>query len=283
MRSQPDLTWISLGAGVQSTTLYRMAAVGEIGPRPDVAFFADTQQEPPWVYDNLEQLEREHGDVIPIVRDTAGDLREAIELGISAEGGRFASVPFWTRGADGREAPGRRQCTREYKIRVVVKMARTRLGLRPRQVALGKFRGVEWVGISLDEATRAKDSRYGWISTRWPLLERRMRRRDCERWLRARGFSVPKKSACLFCPWRSAAEYARWREEEPELFEAACAVDVRIRASGRGMRGVKTSQYVTRLLIPLRDLPPYEELRATREDDAQIDLFENECEGHCGV
>lgn len=149
--------------------------------------------------------------------------------------------------------------------------------------ALGKFRGVEWVGISLDEATRAKDSRYGWISTRWPLLERRMRRRDCERWLRARGFSVPKKSACLFCPWRSAAEYARWREEEPELFEAACAVDVRIRASGRGMRGVKTSQYVTRLLIPLRDLPPYEELRATREDDAQIDLFENECEGHCGV
>lgn len=33
---------LSLGAGVQSTTMALMAAHGEIGPMPDCAIFADT-------------------------------------------------------------------------------------------------------------------------------------------------------------------------------------------------------------------------------------------------
>jgi hypothetical protein len=37
---------ISLGAGVQSTTMALMAAHGEINPLPDCAIFADTQWEP---------------------------------------------------------------------------------------------------------------------------------------------------------------------------------------------------------------------------------------------
>lgn len=37
---------LSLGAGVQSTTMALMAAHGEIGPMPDCAIFADTGWEP---------------------------------------------------------------------------------------------------------------------------------------------------------------------------------------------------------------------------------------------
>lgn len=36
---------LSLGAGVQSTTLALLAAHGEIGPMPDCAIFADTRWE----------------------------------------------------------------------------------------------------------------------------------------------------------------------------------------------------------------------------------------------
>lgn len=43
---------LSLGAGVQSTTLALMAAHGEIEP-PDCAIFADTQWEPAEVYAHL--------------------------------------------------------------------------------------------------------------------------------------------------------------------------------------------------------------------------------------
>ncbi len=44
---------LSLGAGVQSTTLALMAAHGEIGPMPDCAIFADTGWEPLWHIDRL--------------------------------------------------------------------------------------------------------------------------------------------------------------------------------------------------------------------------------------
>ena len=47
---------ISLGAGVQSTTLYLMASQGLITPTPVAAIFADTGWEPPAVYAHLSRL-----------------------------------------------------------------------------------------------------------------------------------------------------------------------------------------------------------------------------------
>src|SRR5262245_52918254 len=110
---EPDLRVISLGAGVQSSTVYRMSALGEIR-RADVAIFADTQQEPPWVYEQLDRLEHDHGDVIPIIRATAGDLGDAVREAMADVGGRFASIPFWVKDEDGRAVPGNRHCTRDY-------------------------------------------------------------------------------------------------------------------------------------------------------------------------
>ena len=96
------------------------------------------------------------------------------------EAPRFASVPFWVMGEDDREAPGRRQCTREYKIDVVKRDVREVLGLKKGQRAQGKYVVEGWVGISLDEASRAKPSRYPWIVNRWPLLyDIPMRRNQC--------------------------------------------------------------------------------------------------------
>src|SRR5690606_33579649 len=60
----PDLRVISLGAGVQSTTLILMAARGEFDVMPDCAIFADTQWEPKAVYEHLDWLEREVGHII---------------------------------------------------------------------------------------------------------------------------------------------------------------------------------------------------------------------------
>ena len=53
--SPPSTKWnfLSLGAGVQSSTLALMAAQGEVKPMPDAAIFADTQAEPTKVYDYL--------------------------------------------------------------------------------------------------------------------------------------------------------------------------------------------------------------------------------------
>ena len=66
---------LSLGAGVQSSTLALMAARGEIA-MPDCAVFADTQAEPPSVYRWLDWLEKQ----LPyrVYRVTAGDLAETV-------------------------------------------------------------------------------------------------------------------------------------------------------------------------------------------------------------
>ena len=57
---------LSLGAGVQSTTLALMAAHGEIGPMPDCAIFADTGWEPKAVYEHLAWLRSPN--VLPLVK-----------------------------------------------------------------------------------------------------------------------------------------------------------------------------------------------------------------------
>ncbi len=275
-----DLRIISLGAGVQSSALYRMAVMGEIGPRPDYAIFADTQNEPYWVYENLADLEK-WGD-IPILKPSIGSLGEAVKAGANSTGGRFASVPFWVEGEDGRASLGRRQCTREYKIDVVAQQIRSLLGLKKGERAAGKYRVEQWMGISVDEVQRASPSRIKWITSRWPLLfDKPMRRYEIKAWMAANGFPIPGKSACTFCPYRKAVEYAKWREDEPEVFEEACQWDDLIRSKGT-MKGFRGQQYIWRELTPLRELPPLAELAG--KDEAQIDMFNDACDsGMCGV
>ena len=75
-----DLRTISLGAGVQSSAIYRMAVMGEIGPKPDYAIFADTQNEPPWVMETVQSLQK-WGD-IPIVIASNHQLSAVLKLGM---------------------------------------------------------------------------------------------------------------------------------------------------------------------------------------------------------
>src|SRR5262245_27099407 len=105
---------ISLGAGVQSTTMALMAAHGEITPMPDCAIFADTQWEPTAVYEHLERLER--ALPFPVYRVSAGNLREAAIAGRSERAGNYAAIPWFIRKADGSDGIGRRQCTAHYKL-----------------------------------------------------------------------------------------------------------------------------------------------------------------------
>lgn len=271
-----DLRVISLGAGVQSSCMYLRAVEGDFGPC-DLAIFADTQCEPAYVYDQLEYLRSVGSETIPIVTATAGSLMESVEKASRGSEGRFASVPFWVMGDDGREAPGRRQCTREYKIDVVKKAIRKHFGLAPGKHMAGVYNVEEWIGISVDEASRAKPSRYSWSTSRWPLLyDIPMRRQDCIDWMVNNGHPMPRKSACSFCPWRNLDEWRKMQSDDPLTFEEACRVDEMIRERGP-MKGMERLQYVHRSLRPLREVVD------DVEQFEQIDLFQNECEGMCGL
>lgn len=83
---------LSLGAGVQSTTLALLAAHREIEP-PDAAIFADTQWEPAHVYEHLSWLRSPNVLPFPVHIVTAGDIRDGIRGRRNTTGGRFAAIP----------------------------------------------------------------------------------------------------------------------------------------------------------------------------------------------
>ena len=267
---------LSLGAGVQSTTMALLAATGEIGPMPDAAIFADTQWEPSAVYRQLEWLRAPGRLPFPVVVVTAGNIRAGILARRNTTGGRYAAIPWYTQNADGSPGIGRRQCTSEYKLGPIAKAIRELLGVDGR--AYIRKGSVEvWIGISIDEASRMKPPRQKFMINRWPLVERYMSRAGCLEWLRARGFPDPPKSACIGCPFRRDEAWIDMKRERPDEWADAVAVDAALRAGdARGMRG---TEYMHDLRIPLADAIGLVE----RDRREQPNLFENECTGICGV
>lgn len=216
---EPKLRVLTLGAGVQSTTLALMAAHGEIGPMPDAAIFADTGDEPGAVYDHLRWLMSPNVLPFPIYVTTAGRLSEKL-----FEGDDEARVPFHV-GAGGLS---KRQCTRNFKLRPIRRKLRELLGVGPNgRISNG---AVEmWVGISLDEAIRMKPSGREFIVNRWPLIELRMRRSNCLVWLRQHGYPEPPKSACVYCPFHDDSQWRAIMSGDPTDRALAISVDRRLR------------------------------------------------------
>lgn len=243
-----------------------MAAHGEITPMPDCAIFADTQWEPKAVYEWLGFLVESLP--FPVYRVTAGNLRQDALDRSNTSGKPFAAIPWFMRMPNGDAALGRRQCTSEYKLAPIKrKVVELMNGKRPKG-------GCQmWIGISRDEASRMKPSRVQYIEHRWPLIELLMTRNDCLRWMEHHGYPAPPRSSCIGCPFHSDAE---WRaiKAAPQAWADAVEVDRAI----RNQPGFKGEQFAHRSLTPLDHVD-----FSTDEDRGQLNMFENECEGMCGV
>ena len=245
---------ISLGAGVQSTTLALLAHHKEIEP-PDYAVFADTGWEPKAVYKHLDWLESYLN--FPVCRVSAGSLKNSL---LNHNGKGFDAVPFYT----GNGGMGRRQCTNQYKLRPIQKLCKP-YSSKGNPVILQ-------LGISTDEWTRMKPSRVKYIKNTWPLIDLEMSRNDCLNWLKNKEYSIPSKSACLDCPYHNDGLWREIKNNFPDEFEETCKVDDAIRTNFR------EQQFMHRSLKPLREV----DFR-TMEEMGQLNFFTDECEGMCGL
>lgn len=260
------LNIISLGAGVQSTTMALMAAHGEIEPMPHAAIFADTGDEPQAVYDHLRWLMGPNVLPFSVHITTRGRLSDALRAGVEE-----ARVPFFIGTKGGMK---QRQCTRNYKLRPIRRKVRELLG-KPGRVHIAPKAVSQWIGISTDEAIRIKPSGVRFIENRHPLIELGMSRHDCLMWLFRNGYPQPPKSSCKYCPYRSRAQWQDMRENQPGEFEEVCTLDDWLGEPEQVAR-FRGRLYVHPARKPLRDVD------LTRPDN-QPDLFGNECEGMCGV
>lgn len=266
---------LSLGAGVQSTTLALMAAHGEVGPMPDCAIFADTGWEPAAVYEHLAWLRSGNVLPFPVYIVSGGDIRA--DLLRAGTGERWASIPAFTRTVRGiRVEIGmiRRQCTKDYKIVPIRRKVRELAELtRRRSPSVPVVE--QWIGISLDEIIRMKPSFEAWQINRWPLIEQAMSRQDCLRWLERHDYPIPPKSSCVGCPFHSDDEWRRLRDTDADAWAEAIEVDAAIRT---GLRGIRGEVFLHRSALPLGDAD-----LSTPADLGQLDLWPNECSGLCGV
>lgn len=255
---------LSLGAGVQSTTMALMAAHRELTPMPDAAIFADTGWEPKAVYDHLDWLCSPNVLPFPVRRVSDGNIREGI-VG-ATNGKRWASIPAFAG-----SGMIRRQCTKEYKLVPLRREQRRMLGIAGKRSPKSPVMTV-WIGISTDEIMRAKPPREGWLEHKFPLIDLGMSRGGCLAWLARHDYPRPPKSACIGCPFRSDKS---WRSLTAEEFEDACEIDQAIRT---GMRNMVDEVYLHRSLKPLDEVD-----LSTAEERGQFNMFNNECEGLCGV
>jgi len=271
-----DFTYLSLGAGVQSSALLVCSALGLHNvPKADIVIFADTGDEPQYVYSYLDTLEAWTAGRIPIRRAKHANGMSLSEAIVATKDTlrRCAMAPFYVaKDGNGKEGMLRRQCTTEYKIDVIHRTLREELGIAPRQPL--RTRATALIGISVDEAHRMKPARHKMVLNTYPLVDANLTRRDCERIVLSVGLPKPQKSACIMCPYHSDAWWHNLKANHPVDFDRAVRFDLKVRNLKH--RGAELPVYVHRSCQPL-DQVDFDPMRD------QIDMFGNECEGMCGV
>jgi hypothetical protein len=266
MIEQPFINVISLGAGKQSSYMLLKALQGAYKFKPDFAIFSDTGAEPSWTYSYLDVLkkyckEKYDFDIIVVKNTETGLLIDTLNY-INGNSTRVAMLPLRVK-PDGHLML--RQCTSDYKI-------------NPLRRYLQKIRNGKkirlWIGISIDEFERQKDSNVKYIENWYPLIEDRISITDIKKWFQSQSdIEEPGKSSCICCPFRSRKQWKYIKEHFPSDYFIAEKFDNEI----RNFPKIIGEAYIH------PDLKPLSEINYT---DNQLRLFPElieECFGLCGI
>jgi hypothetical protein len=210
------VTVISYGGGVQSTALV-VLSLSEQWRVDEIVHVDLMDAESPatreYVARFREWLQREHGrDITVIERNMYRDM---------LDNPGFTPVPW--RGKYERFILSR-QCTRQYKVQPLQRYLYDRYP--------GERIGL-MLGISVDEYHRMRDSSAARIEHVYPLVDRRLTRWQCRDIIERAGLSVPYKSSCWFCPYRTPGSQLVLLQHYPQLREMADALEDRINTERR--------------------------------------------------
>lgn len=272
---------LSLGAGVQSSTLALMIEHGELPPI-DAAIFADVKGEPKKVYEWLDYLKTKITSY-PIHIVSWRDLKQDI---LDAAQGKYEpfTAPFYTKNIEtGKKGLLRRQCTNSYKVQPVIQEIRRLLGLKKGEKRKTGTQVELLMGISKDEVVRMRTNQLKYITNVYPLVDKEMSRKDCIQWMEDNFYPKPPRSACTFCPYHTNKEWLDIKNGDPEEWKEVVAMDKAIRHQEKYKEKNKGKE-ITEELFLHRSCKPLDEIDFDIKDK-QGDLFNgmlNECEGMCG-
>lgn len=244
---------VSFGGGQQSTALLVLAAQGRIDFRTFLFCNVGDDSELPATLRYFREYHQpyaaEHGIEL-------AELRRIMQRGpekghertlwqqLNKPGSKTIDIPV--RMANG--APGNRNCTAAFKIKVVAAELARRGATAETPATVG-------MGISLEEIGRANNrSPVPHERVVYPLLELGLRRTDCQRIILEAGLPLPPKSACFFCPFHRPEDWQEQRRSTPELFAKSCQLEATLNT--RRAEIGKDPVYLTRFNRPLAEAIP---------------------------
>lgn len=239
---------VAYGGGTNSVAM--LCGFLDRGIRPDLIIFSDTGGELPATYahiDLMSEKTREWWDT-PIV--TVQKKYKGENTTLEADCIRNKTLPSL--------AFGFKACSVKHKLEP--KFAFLKHWMKERNIsevisAVGYDAGEGHRAISTKENIIAKDL----VEKTWfPLIEWMWTRRECIEAIKAHGLPLPGKSSCFFCPAMKNSEIIRLKNEYPEYFERAIAMERNMEVKGR-VRGLSFGV-------------PWSEI--VQADEDQLKLFE---------
>lgn len=255
---------LSLGAGVQSTTLLMMAEKGLIEPF-NCALFADTGWESPDTYLLLKHLKSICKTPIITVKSEKGSIYDWQMNATFRDSKNFSVMPFFTLN-NGKKGITKRQCTDHFKLVPIRKEIRNLLGVGQKdRISKGAVQLI--IGISWDERHRVKNSGRKYIENNYPLVDKKMDRDACVNFLwNQYQLNVPK-SSCIGCPFHNNDEW-RLIKNNGNLWNQVITLDNKIREQGLIHGTMDGTMYLHNSCTPLENI----DLR-TPEERGQTTLF----------
>jgi hypothetical protein len=219
--------WAS-GGGVQSAAIAALIVQGKL--RPDLAVIVDTEREQSTTWQYMDTV------IAPALQSVGVTLHRVKKS-------KYATVDVWSSKGDvllpvftdqsGEVGKLPTYCSNEWKSRVMQRWATREHGVTA---------ATQWLGISVDEMERMKKDAGNKWHTRYPLIEHRMNRGDCQALVARMGWPQAPRSSCWMCPnhtqvewrdirnnkpddWRKAVQFDKWiRQRDPHAYLHADAV-----------------------------------------------------------
>ncbi len=242
-----SLRVFAYGGGWQSNAALVLAAQGKLSYRTFLFCNVGDDSEDPatlaYVRDHAMPYAAANGlDLHEIQRRKRDGSVETIYGRLTRQGSR--SLPIPVRMSNG--APGTRNCTADFKIRVIGKWVKAHGASAADPAAIA-------IGISLDEIERANTRRQEpYERLEYPLLDLLVRRSDCPAIIASAGLPMPPKSACWFCPLHRESAWTDMRRERPALFSRACDLEEMLIKRRRDLG--KDEVYLSRFGRPLGEV-----------------------------
>lgn len=228
---------LSYGGGIDSFAMLLDAL--DRGEQPDLVVFADVgdgSEDPdqdrldpgewPGTYNHIREI------VMPLCAKHGIEFKwlTTAEAPIRGERSLFRYMEVK------RMMPGRisRMCTVAAKVERIAGYVEARYPLDFIQM---------WIGFEASELNRAGNDPNGKMKkvngscrrySRFPLIEAGLCRCACENLIRSKGYSVPRKSACTFCPFSKKGDFQTLAQVLPKTFERIARMEDNFKGTKSG-------------------------------------------------